>query len=333
MASRSDAKRYLHRQTQFESNDVDEVRDALSTMGVPHSFETRGPAEGFSMRLAAVPLGRLHFMTVDFGDAEIEVKSPEDGTHGFLFCTVTGGAGLASHAGREWGINETCGSMRDFAHPLWAREHDFSCVGLPLPLSLMRDHARALIGPAADSLPLAFDPAVDFTTPKGRLLRKTLLGLLEAIDEGLMDAVNPLVAAQAGELLLTQILTHMPNPVADWTTMPTPPRPVPFYVKRARNYIHDHADRPVSVSDLAQAAGCAYRTLQAGFQDAFDMSPMDYLRAVRLTHVRTALKMAETGTTISQVAQAWGFSHMGRFARDYQRQFGEFPSDTLRSRT
>jgi len=30
------------------------------------------------------------------------------------------------------------------------------------------------------------------------------------------------------------------------------------------------------------------------------------------------------------VANAWGFWHMGQFARDYRRLFGELPSDTLR---
>lgn len=332
MAHRSRARQHLQGQILFESTDVDQARVALSTMVVPHAFRIRGPADGFALRMASVPLGRTCLMSVSFGDAEIEVSAPNHEVPGFLFCTITGGSGLANHAGREWGVNETTGSMRDFSHPLWARERDFSCVGLPLPLSLLRDHARALIGPAADSLPLTFDPAVDFTTQKSRLLRKTLLGLMEALDQGLMDAVNPLVAAQAGELLLTQILTHLPNQVADWTTMSAPPRPVPFYVKRARDYIHDHAHRPLTVSDLAQAAGCAYRTLQAGFQDAFGMSPMDYLRAVRLQHVRTALIGADHTVSAAKVATRWGFTHMGRFAQAYRRQFGELPSETLRAR-
>ena len=34
-------------------------------------------------------------------------------------------------------------------------------------------------------------------------------------------------------------------------------------------------------------------------------------------------------TTVKEVATRWGFSHLGRFSRDYQRRFGEAPSETL----
>jgi AraC-like DNA-binding protein len=33
---------------------------------------------------------------------------------------------------------------------------------------------------------------------------------------------------------------------------------------------------------------------------------------------------------ITEAAAEWGFWHMGKFAADYRRQFGELPSETLR---
>jgi len=36
---------------------------------------------------------------------------------------------------------------------------------------------------------------------------------------------------------------------------------------------------------------------------------------------------------IADLANEWGFWHMGQFAKDYQRQFGELPRDTLRGRS
>jgi len=38
---------------------------------------------------------------------------------------------------------------------------------------------------------------------------------------------------------------------------------------------------------------------------------------------------AAADTTVTQVATHWGFLHLGEFARDYQRLFGERPSETL----
>jgi AraC family ethanolamine operon transcriptional activator len=35
---------------------------------------------------------------------------------------------------------------------------------------------------------------------------------------------------------------------------------------------------------------------------------------------------------IADVANRWGFWHMGQFAADYRRQFGELPSETVGER-
>ncbi|HBC06370.1 MAG TPA: AraC family transcriptional regulator, partial [Rhodospirillaceae bacterium] len=69
------------------------------------------------------------------------------------------------------------------------------------------------------------------------------------------------------------------------------------------------------------------------FKDVYGMSPMAYLRLVRLKRVHSALRNGgEDGATIAQIARAWGFGHMGRFAEIYRHQFGELPSETVRKR-
>lgn len=57
------------------------------------------------------------------------------------------------------------------------------------------------------------------------------------------------------------------------------------------------------------------------------MSPMQYLRGVRLDRAREDLQ-AGVGT-VSDIAYQWGFTNLGRFARAYRERFGELPSDTL----
>ena len=39
-----------------------------------------------------------------------------------------------------------------------------------------------------------------------------------------------------------------------------------------------------------------------------------------------------SGSNVASVALRWGFEHMGRFANQYRRAFGETPSQTLRRR-
>ena len=60
------------------------------------------------------------------------------------------------------------------------------------------------------------------------------------------------------------------------------------------------------------------------------MTPVAYLRVMRLNRARAALLFNQPGnTTVTLVATHWGFLHMGRFARDYQALFHEKPSETL----
>jgi transcriptional regulator GlxA family with amidase domain len=59
---------------------------------------------------------------------------------------------------------------------------------------------------------------------------------------------------------------------------------------------------------------------------------MASVQEVRLQRVHRQLRAAalET-TTVTDVAHAWGFVHLGRFARLYRERFGESPSQTLRA--
>jgi|GEM_PF-5946012 len=59
---------------------------------------------------------------------------------------------------------------------------------------------------------------------------------------------------------------------------------------------------------------------------------MGYLRDVRLDRVRDALLGHRSAKPLmaAQVAQEFGFFHMGHFAAHDQKRFGELPIDTLR---
>lgn len=59
------------------------------------------------------------------------------------------------------------------------------------------------------------------------------------------------------------------------------------------------------------------------------ISPVTYLRALRLNQVRTELRR-ECTATVGEIAARWGFWHPSRFAADYRAMFGELPSATRR---
>jgi AraC family ethanolamine operon transcriptional activator len=87
------------------------------------------------------------------------------------------------------------------------------------------------------------------------------------------------------------------------------------------------------VTDLCEAAGVSERTLQYAFQDIMGMTPMAYLKRLRLHRVREAIRnTAIPLETVTSVAYQWGFFHMGEFSGAYKDCFGELPSETFKRR-
>ena len=83
---------------------------------------------------------------------------------------------------------------------------------------------------------------------------------------------------------------------------------------------------------MCQAAGVSWRTQDYAFRECFGVTPKAYLTALRLDGVRRELVPTDPPVKIADVANRWGFWHLGQFAADYRRQFGELPSETLRRR-
>ncbi|MDM0022964.1 helix-turn-helix domain-containing protein [Variovorax saccharolyticus] len=95
----------------------------------------------------------------------------------------------------------------------------------------------------------------------------------------------------------------------------------------ARDYMHAHADEAITVPDLCQATCASRRALQYAFEEILHLSPVTYLRVMRLNRVRGEL-LAHSDLTVGDVAARWGFWHLSRFAADYRQHFGELPSAT-----
>lgn len=324
---------YLRNHRVLSSTDLDEVRDSILNLTAPHDFDVKGKHAQLNVCVAAAKCGDLSLMHVAFGDVEISVKSPEEDADGLILYLVTSGSGVSRHAGREAEFSTSRGFIRDLAAPVNASQEGLGIFALPLSKRKLKAHARSLIGDAVDLMGLTFEPEVDFTTPGGTILRNTIHYIAEALDVSLPELDNPILNAQMEDMLLTQCLTLLPNSYKDVLNGRSVATIVPYHVKRAREYIHAHADKKLGLADIAAAAGCGYRGVQRGFMDAYGASPMAYLRIVRLKRIRALLLSGQGGSAISDIARKWGFTHMGRFAQAYCHEFGELPSETLRTRS
>ena len=98
----------------------------------------------------------------------------------------------------------------------------------------------------------------------------------------------------------------------------------------ARDYIESQYHEPVTMELLcAHTAGSA-RTLQRAFIEHFEVTPIEYLKLRRLNAAhRDLMQHHNGGSTIAEIAMKHGFSHLGRFSRDYRKLFHELPRETL----
>lgn len=101
-------------------------------------------------------------------------------------------------------------------------------------------------------------------------------------------------------------------------------------LERANRYLDQRLGEHVSIADLCLAAGAAERTLHHVFKRQYGLPPMTYLKHLRLNRAREEMQSARGSDSVTEIALRCGFSHLGRFAADYRRLFGELPSQALR---
>jgi AraC-like DNA-binding protein len=98
-------------------------------------------------------------------------------------------------------------------------------------------------------------------------------------------------------------------------------------LNRAIDLMLNHLEEPILIEQICQDSGASWRTLDRAFKEHFDLGPKAYYMRLRLNRVREDLLQA-SGASITDVANRYGFWHLGQFARDYKLFFGERPSQT-----
>lgn len=132
---------------------------------------------------------------------------------------------------------------------------------------------------------------------------------------------EPIVCGRVEALLATLLQRTCLPTISDGADLPIASRDV----RRAEAYLRSNMSRNVRLEDVATAAGASVRTLQTSFQRDRHVTPLQYLRNLRLDAARQRLL---AGSSVAEAALDTGFSHQGRFAQYYRRRFGHSPSST-----
>jgi AraC-like DNA-binding protein len=94
------------------------------------------------------------------------------------------------------------------------------------------------------------------------------------------------------------------------------------------HYIEENFRRPLDIETIARVAGMSASTLYQYFRDVTSMSPMQFVKSLRLHQARMLLL---SGSQASEACYRVGYSSPSQFSREFKRFFGDLPSEVPRS--
>ncbi|MCW8886038.1 MAG: AraC family transcriptional regulator [Motiliproteus sp.] len=92
------------------------------------------------------------------------------------------------------------------------------------------------------------------------------------------------------------------------------------------HYIEEHFHQPLDIDTLARFAGMSSSSLHEYFKQATAMSPMQFVKNLRLHRARTLLL---SGNQASEASYQVGYSSPSQFSREFKRFFGDSPREVL----
>ncbi|BFU45059.1 helix-turn-helix transcriptional regulator [Krasilnikovia sp. MM14-A1004] len=309
----------------FESHNLDAIEQYIAAAYASIRFQTNGREQnhfratrntlgpisldrldyGFEADYAVEPLGRIALFGVESG------SFPHVETDGVRDSHAAGEVFLAAQPDRPYA---GCQSRARFSITM-------------LDPSLLSEVAASR---RAD-VPVRLTGYRPVSPAAGRHLLRTIAFLQAHVVTDAVHRESALIASTVPQFLASTVLSTFPSTALTEPTGQDRRDAHPATLRRAVAFIDDHAQREITVADIASAARISIRTLQDVFRRYRGTTPMGYLRQVRLRHAHQELLATDpaTGATVIRIAADWGFFHAGRFAHYYRTAYGCAPHQTL----
>jgi AraC-like DNA-binding protein len=318
----------LSGQLVLETSDLLAARDHLSRFLWPHSVIPTARRPPVSFRHGSASLGQVSIHALHYG-AAVQIEAHPDDS--YLFLVLLHGAGTLSQEGFTGPLNPQIIRAMNPTGPATMRFLAGEVnLTLRIPAALLHAWLEETTGQPA-SVPVRFAQPADPGTGNAPGLRRFLHFLCDEFEQREAGIVSsPTVCRQLERTLISMVMMELPHNYSESLDAGRT-GPAPVYIRNVEQYIRSNADQPVTLRELAGIAGVSERTLQAGFRRYRQTTPMEYLRDYRLDLAHQGLVTSTVGgRSVTDVALACGFNHLGKFAKCYRARFGETPSETRR---
>jgi AraC-like DNA-binding protein len=325
----TDLTPFMRRHMVATSLDADHMTSLLSSLFSPYEIRPLDRAGGYETALASTLVKSMRVSCLQTTHESVG-KSVEDSESYSLSFSVAGQT-------RTWlpGLKDTITTFGDAGRLLQRPagavtiDGDHSrLINLWVPKAVLQASLQQLLGDAVERS-IEFYPQVSAASGAGATLRRTLLMAILELSEAESSFSHPFVAVRFEEFIAHTMLSGLPHNFSDFLTAQSHAA-APRNVIRALDFIKAHAAEPLTIAEIAGAAGCSTRALQLAFRAWRDTTPMRELNRVRLEYAHADLLKYGLELTVTQVALKWGFGHPGRFAQQYAQAMGQSPSQTQR---
>lgn len=199
---------------------------------------------------------------------------------------------------------------------------------LQIDATALHQTAERLLGQSL-SHPIVFDPEVRLESPALKNWERKFQAAVAVADQkGAFGDIQHKHQALFEEDLIAGFLMAQPSTIHHILTQAQPNVSSP-QISRARAYILENLTEPITVAQIAAAAGCSIRSLQLSFQQSFGCTPIGFVQRQRLNHAHMLAQSQPKDTLVSGIAYEAGFFHLGRFSIAYRKEFGCSPRETL----
>jgi AraC-like DNA-binding protein len=317
------------REQTLATTDLDEAREILTRQYCSHSIFQRDRSAALDVRYSHTHMLNMSFNYLQYG-AEVEIRPREFETFYLVHIPLAGNASIRA-AGHQFDIRPGVAAIVSPSQQV-STTWTAACRQLMLKIDRkpMESFLSHLIYQPIDR-PLEFPFVFDLTVGVGASFYGLIQHLVSELTHNDAVVKSRLVCAQLEQTLLMLLLCGANHSYRD-ALQATDKSVCPKHVVRAYQYMVANARENITIEDLTRLTGVSGRALYEGFRRFKGASPKACLRAIRMQEIRKELLEGDDSDDVTVIAERWGFFHLGRFASNYQKIFGEKPSQTLRRR-
>src|ERR1700736_5784507 len=314
----------------FRTRSPEQAIYLCETAYYPHRLRLRGPSKSFGLSQRVTSVGPIAVGEVTY-ETDVAMRFDE-ARASYHVCVPLQGWLEARHRGQQVTSTPTLASVyrpdAQIAVTRWPAGSRHLAVKID---QVADDRAlEALVGRRAH-FPIAFDARLPLKTSAVQDWVRLLLMVNRQRERPDSLLRHPLIWDPLLESLIHGFLLVADHPYRDALDAPAEPAR-PAAVRDAMENIETCAQMPLTTATLAMQCHVSVRTLQEGFRRHLGMSPMGYLRVVRLRRAHRDLRSAHPShSSVASIAHRWGFPHLGRFAAAHKTTFGETPRQALRA--